>query len=260
MEVIVTGGAEFIGSAVVGYLVRDKGVEVANVDCLTYVGNLENVAPVSEDARYRFFRTDIRDCAGIGEVIAATEPDAIVYLAAVCRGRPVTSAPALLFGGRGQLEWELRQTLRALGPVVTPGREAADFTRRAGLSAVVAEARPSLVANAAAYTDVDGVETEEVLAHAIHGEAPGVIAAAAQAGAPVIHFSMGYVFDGTRSDRPYKEDDPVNPVSAYGRTKRASEVAVQEFGSAHLIFRVAWLYSGHGRNFMRTIALSSTAV
>lgn len=113
MKVIVTGGAGFIGSAVVRHLVRDEGADVANVDCLTYAGNLENVAPVAEDARYRFFRTDIRDRAGVEEVVAATEPDAIVHLAAESHVDRSIDSPADFIETNVNGTYNLLETARA---------------------------------------------------------------------------------------------------------------------------------------------------
>ncbi|OUR68886.1 dTDP-glucose 4,6-dehydratase [Cycloclasticus sp. 46_83_sub15_T18] len=80
--VLVTGGAGFIGSAVIRHLMADTNYQVVNVDKLTYAGNLESLASVSEDARYRFEQVDICDAAGIQRVFAQYQPDIIMHLAA----------------------------------------------------------------------------------------------------------------------------------------------------------------------------------
>ncbi|MFO8003983.1 dTDP-glucose 4,6-dehydratase [Thioalkalivibrio sp.] len=82
MKVIVTGGAGFIGSAVVRLLVEEIGVEVVNLDALTYAGNLDSLVAVAERPGYRFVRADIRDAPAMAELFAAEQPDAIMHLAA----------------------------------------------------------------------------------------------------------------------------------------------------------------------------------
>jgi dTDP-4-dehydrorhamnose reductase len=112
---------------------------------------------------------------------------------------------------------------------------------------------PAVVINCAAYTNVDGAETNEKAAHHVNAEAPGQLARAClQAGAALVHFSTDYVFDGT-SERPYREDDPVRPLGVYGRTKLAGEEAIRASGAPYLILRSQWLYGRHGKNFVDTI-------
>lgn len=111
-----------------------------------------------------------------------------------------------------------------------------------------------VVVNCAAYTAVDAAETDE--ASAFLGNAviaQNLARAAAGHGAVVVHFSTDYVFDGSAST-PYREDAPLEPVSAYGRTKAAGEWAVKASNPRHLLLRTAWLYGANGRCFPRTIA------
>jgi dTDP-4-dehydrorhamnose reductase len=113
--------------------------------------------------------------------------------------------------------------------------------------------KPAVIVNAAAFTNVDGAEQELELAMAINGAAPGVIGdEARRLGAAVVHYSTDFIFDGNAS-RPYLEEDPAHPLSAYGRTKLAGEQALQQAGAAILILRTGWVYGCRGRNFLLTI-------
>ena len=106
---------------------------------------------------------------------------------------------------------------------------------------------------AAAYTAVDRAEDERDLAFAINADGAGHVAAAAAAvGAPVIHFSTDYVFDGEKAE-PYTEEDAPNPRSVYGASKLAGERAVAAANSRHVIIRTAWVYSPFGTNFVKTM-------
>jgi dTDP-4-dehydrorhamnose reductase len=118
---------------------------------------------------------------------------------------------------------------------------------------MVREVKPDLIVNPGAYTAVDQAESEPELAMKINGEAPGVMAEEAKRlGALLVHYSTDYVFDG-RKDSPYTEDDAPNPLSVYGRTKLAGEMAVRASGARHLILRTSWVYGMRGRNFLLTI-------
>ena len=157
-------------------------------------------------------------------------------------------------GRDGQVAQSLAE--RAVGgphEVVFLARPELDLADPQGAAQAITAARPDLVVSAAAYTAVDKAESEPDLAMTVNGEAPGAIArAAAAAGAPVIHLSTDYVFDGTL-DRPYREDDLVGPVGSYGRSKLAGEQAVAASGADHLILRTAWVYSPFGANFVKTM-------
>jgi dTDP-4-dehydrorhamnose reductase len=133
------------------------------------------------------------------------------------------------------------------------GRPELDLADPDSIARALDVARADVVVNAAAYTAVDKAEAEEALATRINGTGAGLVATAARAmGAPIIHLSTDYVFDGT-SDRPYREDDPPAPIGAYGRSKLAGEQAVAAAHPDHVILRTAWVYSPFGANFVKTM-------
>jgi dTDP-4-dehydrorhamnose reductase len=159
-----------------------------------------------------------------------------------------------VLGAGGQVGRELR---RHSWPVDTRlvafDRAGLDITRREAVFATIAGERPDLVINAAAYTAVDGAESEPDAAWAANCAGPAHIAAAClEVGIPLIHISTDYVFDGTKSGA-YREDDPVNPLGVYGASKEAGERAVREMLREHVILRTAWVYSAHGHNFVKTM-------
>lgn len=107
--------------------------------------------------------------------------------------------------------------------------------------------------NCAAYTAVDKAEDEPELAYKVNVEAPRILADCCRRHqATLYHISTDYVFDG-KGNRPYREDDPTGPTSVYGKTKRDSEIAIQESGCNYIIVRTAWLYSSTGKNFVKTM-------
>jgi dTDP-4-dehydrorhamnose reductase len=169
----------------------------------------------------------------------------------------------LLFGANGQVGHELRRSLAPLGELVVTTRsgmfddgkpcEVADFDAPDALPAMIERVAPDVVVNAAAYTAVDRAESDRDAAFRANAAAPQRIAdACAARDALLIHYSTDYVFDGT-GKRPYREDDPTSPLGVYGESKLAGEIAVQASGARHMIFRTAWVYASHGKNFMRTM-------
>jgi dTDP-4-dehydrorhamnose reductase len=164
----------------------------------------------------------------------------------------------LLTGKNGQVGYDLQQFLPPLGEVVALDRQELDLSQPDQIRKVIRRIQPSVIINAAAYTAVDQSEKEESLAHAINAGAPATMAEEAKKiGAALVHYSTDYVFDGTKSI-PYEENDPTNPVNAYGRTKLAGEQAIRSSGVNHLIFRTAWVYSTRGKNFLLTILRLAT--
>jgi len=159
----------------------------------------------------------------------------------------------LLTGKSGQIGSELARLLPRVGEVTAIGRSELQLAEPDDIRRVIAQARPDLIINAAAYTAVDQAENEEPLSRAINADAPAIFAEEAnKIGALLIHYGTDYVFDGAKRS-PYSEDDPTRPLSAYGRTKLAGEEAIRASGVPHLILRTAWIYSTAGRNFLLTI-------
>lgn len=161
----------------------------------------------------------------------------------------------LLLGAGGMLGACWRRSLDAApaGRLLTPDRNECDLTRPETIDQCV---RPGieLVINAAAYTDVDGAETEEELATLVNGHAVGRLAARCRdIGATLVHYSTDYVFNG-QADSPYPVDGPRDPVNAYGRSKAVGEALIEDSGADVLLIRTSWLYAAHGKNFVRTIA------
>ncbi len=109
------------------------------------------------------------------------------------------------------------------------------------------------VINCAAYTAVDKAESDEETAIRVNADAVGLLGeVTARYDTRVIHVSTDYVFDGT-ANRPYAENDKVNPVSAYGRSKLKGEKLLSENNPDSIIIRTAWLYSRFGNNFVKTM-------
>jgi dTDP-4-dehydrorhamnose reductase len=159
----------------------------------------------------------------------------------------------LLTGATGQVGGELLETLKPLGEVIAPSRTEMDLANGASVRETIRAMRPRWIVNPGAYTAVDKAESEPELAYAINTEAVRVMGQEAEAiGAGVIHFSTDYVFDGSRS-APYSETDATGPVSVYGASKLAGEMALTESGVGHLVFRTSWVYGARGKNFLLTI-------
>jgi dTDP-4-dehydrorhamnose reductase len=163
----------------------------------------------------------------------------------------------LLFGKNGQVGWELQRSLAPLGELVALGRGTddlnGDLNDIEGIRATVSKVRPDVIVNAAAYTAVDKAESEVQLCRTINALAPRAMATeAARLGAWLVHYSTDYVFDGSGS-RPWREADPIAPLSVYGTTKAEGEAAIVASGAKHLILRTSWVYAKHGSNFINTM-------
>ncbi len=160
----------------------------------------------------------------------------------------------LLTGVTGQVGQELQKTLVPLGEIVSVTRQDLDLTEPEQIRRAIAELKPDLLVNAAAYTAVDKAENESKLATSINGVAPTIMAESAQKlGATLVHISTDYVFNG-QNYTPYTEEDPPAPLGVYGKSKLMGEEGVRNNCDHHIILRTAWVYGsrGHG-NFVKTM-------
>lgn len=160
----------------------------------------------------------------------------------------------LVLGRSGQVASALSGKLTQAGhDVLSLSREELDLSDVDDARAGVLAARPDIVINAAAYTAVDQAEGDADAAFALNATGPAAAAAvAAELGAPFVHFSTDYVFDGSKG-QPYLESDETSPLGVYGRSKLAGETAVAAANPRHIILRTSWVCSAGGKNFLRTM-------
>jgi dTDP-4-dehydrorhamnose reductase len=159
----------------------------------------------------------------------------------------------LVFGAEGQLGRELAERTPRRGIATCMIGRAIDIADSAAVAQAISSASPDLVVNAAAYTKVDRAESEPDAAFRANAEGPAVLAeACAAAEVALLHVSTDYVFDGSKS-AAYVEDDPVAPLSVYGRSKAEGEAAIQRRLEHHVILRTSWTYGIFGVNFLKTI-------
>lgn len=159
----------------------------------------------------------------------------------------------LVTGRDGQVGFELQRALAPLGAVVAVDLPDCDLCDADAIRALVRRVRPGAIINPAAYTAVDMAESDTHRAFAVNATAPRVFGEeAAQLGAPVIHYSTDYVFDGSKAGA-YSESDNPNPQNAYGASKWAGEQALASVSAQHLILRTSWVVGAHGANFAKTM-------
>ena len=161
----------------------------------------------------------------------------------------------LITGGFGQLGVSVSQELKKRDILFDAwGSSDLDITQVQRVSKLITQLSPEVIINCAAWTDVDGAEFNESQAAKVNSDgAENVALAAKQCGAKLFHISTDYVFSG-ESKSPWQVHDPINPQSAYGRTKAAGEDRVLEaYPENSSIIRTAWLYSPWGKNFAKTI-------
>lgn len=160
----------------------------------------------------------------------------------------------LVFGSGGQVGREVCRAARPGRYTILPlDRRVLDITDSAGVDAILTREAPDLAINLAAYTTVDRAESEPDIAWAVNcAGAAHIAAACGEKATPLIHLSTDYVFDG-RKVGPYREEDAVNPLGVYGRSKEAGERAVRAALGQHVILRTAWVYGAFGANFVKTM-------
>jgi len=163
--------------------------------------------------------------------------------------------PCLVIGARGMLGTDLTMALKASG-LLTEGLDVdeVDIRRFDSVLETVKRGKPGTVFNCAALTDVDGCESSVEDAFAINALGPENLARAClENDAVLVHISSDYVFDGLRG-APYPEDEPVNPLGVYGRSKAEGERLVRDLLPLHhCIVRTQWLFGRHGKNFVESI-------
>jgi dTDP-4-dehydrorhamnose reductase len=159
----------------------------------------------------------------------------------------------MITGANGLLGREISRFFSGGYEILRTDREECDVTRARECLRVIGEFSPDVVVHCAAYTAVDRAEGEEEAAFALNARGTRNVALACREhGALLVTFGTDYVFDGT-SERPYSENDPTGPLSAYGRSKLAAEEAVREIAPDFLLLRTQWLFGAHGRNFVFSI-------
>lgn len=159
----------------------------------------------------------------------------------------------LIAGSAGQLGRALQASAPAGVSVIAPPEADFDICDPEAVARVVADAAPTLVINAAAYTAVDKAESEAAAAQRVNVNAVGLLASAARnAGAGFVHVSTDFIFDGS-AHLPYPPDALPNPLGVYGRTKLEGEEAARDLHGNPLIVRTAWVYAAKGANFVQTM-------
>lgn len=156
----------------------------------------------------------------------------------------------LVVGAKGMLGQDLMRVLEGEVRGVDMGE--IDITSMESVQKVLLTLKPSVVVNAAAYTDVDGCESNHELAMQVNGEGVAHLALLCKdIGATLVQVSTDYVFDGSKGS-PYGEDDLPHPLSVYGESKLAGEMNAS-LARDHLIVRTQWLFGLHGKNFVDTM-------
>lgn len=159
----------------------------------------------------------------------------------------------LITGSNGMLGHDLIETLKDSHELVLTTSKTLDITDKDSTIKCIKENRPDVVINSAAYTDVDGCETNQDLAYAVNGEGVRNLALGCkEVDCPLVHVSTDYVFDGTARD-PIEEDGEIGPISVYGKSKLKGEEAIEEILDKYFIVRTAWLYGINGKNFPKTM-------
>lgn len=159
----------------------------------------------------------------------------------------------LIIGKNGQLAKAFARRLESCSADFhAPDETQCDITNAAGMREIIDSFRPGVIINCAAYNLVDRAEQEQGRAYAVNAEGPRILAEAARdRGAFLLHFGTDYVFDGTKEEDLYHEDDAANPLNEYGRSKLAGEQAVSEVLAGHsLVLRLSWVFGEGQQNFI----------
>jgi len=159
----------------------------------------------------------------------------------------------LIPGANGMLGHALTAVLSKQHKLIGLDLPDLDITDLSAVRSAISTHHPDLLINAAAYTDVDGCESNSDLAFSVNAMGPHNLALVCkELDIPLVHISTDYIFDG-KSPVPYKESDKPNPQSIYGESKLQGEQYVRELTDKHYIIRTSWLYGEHGKNFVATM-------
>lgn len=159
----------------------------------------------------------------------------------------------LLTGAQGQLGYELQKTSPDNVSLTSTDYDTLDITNAQQINDAIAQHRPDVLINAAAYTAVDKAEDDAEAAANLNGIAAGLLAkACASQNIKLVQVSTDFVFNGKQST-PYTPDAQCSPLGEYGKSKLAGEQAVQQYAPTALIVRTSWLYSAHGNNFVKSM-------
>jgi dTDP-4-dehydrorhamnose reductase len=161
----------------------------------------------------------------------------------------------VIIGSKGQLGTDCCNMLVRENDTIGCDIPTVDIGSNESVDNYISANRPDVIINCAAYTAVDACETEKELCWRVNADGPKFLAVAAHKyNCRLIHISTDYVFDGTLAPpHAYTEQDSTNPLSEYGKSKLAGELAITTHTPNHLILRTAWLYSPYGRNFLKTM-------
>ena len=166
----------------------------------------------------------------------------------------------LLLGGSGMLGSDCQKVLSADHEVFAPDRKELDIVSWDVVIEKMQNNSPDIVLNCAGFTDVDACERKDYFdVRKINVEGPRNLAqGAARFNCKIMHISSDYVYSGQKSvPQPYFEDDPLNPVSSYGKSKMESEIAIRENAPNYIIIRSSWLYGFTGKNFLKSILINA---
>lgn len=159
----------------------------------------------------------------------------------------------LITGSSGMLGHDLIKVLKDRHDLILTTSKTLDITDKDKTIDFICENKPDIVINSAAYTDVDGCQTNPELAYSVNGEGVKNLAIGCrEVDCPLVQISTDYVFNG-KNDRPWVEDDEIGPISVYGKSKLKGEEAILEILDKYFIVRTAWLYGVNGKNFPRTM-------
>lgn len=159
----------------------------------------------------------------------------------------------LITGSNGMLGHDLIDVLDGKHELIKTTSKSLDITDKDKVKEYIVNENPDIVINSAAYTDVDGCETNEEMAYKVNGEGVKNLALACKVvDCPLVHISTDYVFNG-ENNKPWMEDDEVGPISIYGKSKLQGEEAIESILDKFFIIRTSWLYGVNGGNFPKTM-------